>query len=90
MKESEIEKKVCEYAKGRGWLTYKFVSPSNKGVPDRVLLKRGVCIFIEFKAKGKLPTKLQAKVLASIHNQGFLTYVVDNVEEGKKIIDNYL
>ena len=62
MRESEIEKKVSNYAKTQGWLSYKFVSPSNRGVPDRIYLKAGKCIFIEFKAPKKKPTKLQDKM----------------------------
>lgn len=63
------------------------MSPSNRGVPDRILLKDGLCLFIEFKAQGKEVTKLQAKVISKIQAQGFLVYVVDNIEEGKKIVD---
>lgn len=89
MLESEIEKKVCKHAKDKGWLVYKFVSPNNKGVPDRIFLgEGGKIIFVEFKAPNKEPTKLQTHVINKIKALMFKVYVIDNIEEGKKIFDN--
>jgi len=85
MLESTIEKKVSDYAKEQGWLSYKFTSPSNRGVPDRLYLKEGVCIFIEFKAAGKKPSKLQDKIISRIRDQGFGVFVIDNINDGKHI-----
>ena len=87
MRESEIEKEVCLYAKSKGWLTYKFISPSSKGVPDRILLNNGKVIFIEFKANKKLPTKLQNKIISNIRSKNIQVYVIDNINDGKKLID---
>lgn len=85
MLESTIEKKVSEYAKSKGWLSYKFTSPSNRGVPDRIYMKNGICLFIEFKAPKKKPTKLQEKVIERIKAEDFLVYVIDSIDEGKNI-----
>ena len=85
MRESEIEKKVTAYAKQKGWLGYKFVSPSQRGVPDRLYMRQGRLIFIEFKAPGKKPTKLQQKIAANIEAEGFVVYIVDDIEAGKAI-----
>ncbi len=88
LKESQIEHKVCEYSKEVGWLCYKFSSPSNRGVPDRIFIKNSKLIFIEFKAFGKEPTRLQSFVHKKIRLAGFEVYVVDNFRDGKNIIDN--
>ena len=88
MIESTIEKKVSEFAKTQGWLTYKFTSPSNRGVPDRIYLKSGDCFFIEFKAPDKQPTKLQKKVIKRIENQDFYVYIIDSVENGRALFVN--
>lgn len=91
--ESYIENKVCDYAKSKGWLHYKFTSPSNIGVPDRIFMRLdtgvSVCFFIEFKAPGKKPTRLQSKVASLIMEQGFQVYVIDDVEVGKRLIDTF-
>jgi len=38
MLERDIERKVCEMAKVAGWLAFKFVSPAQRGVPDRIFI----------------------------------------------------
>lgn len=39
VRESDIEKKVCDRAKSLGWITPKFKSPMNRGVPDRIFMR---------------------------------------------------
>jgi hypothetical protein len=85
MRESLIERKVSEYAKSQGWLTYKFTSPSNRGVPDRIYLKDGICFFIEFKAPDKKTSKLQNKVIKRIQSKDFDVHIIDSLEEGKDL-----
>ncbi len=87
MKESIIESKVCKYAQSKGWLVFKFVSPGNRAVPDRVFIKNCVLFFIEFKAPGKKQTILQEKISKKLNNEGFEVFVVDDIEKGKQIID---
>lgn len=87
MKESIIEKKVTEYAKKKGWLCFKWSSPSQRGVPDRMYFKDFKVKMIEFKAEGKRPTKLQEKVHSNLYEQGFVVDVIDSIEAGKKVFD---
>ena len=47
-------------------------------------------LFVEFKAPDKHPTKLQIKVISRIETHGFSVYIIDNVEEGKKLADNFV
>ena len=89
MKESKIENEVCKYAKNLDWLCYKFSSPGNKAVPDRIFLKQGVIVFIEFKSTGKQPSKLQAKVIKRIRDEEFKVYVIDNVTEGYQVFEQF-
>ena len=64
MKESTIENYLVRRCKELGVLCYKFVSPSHRGVPDRLLIfPHGLVAFIELKAPGKSPTALQTTVL---------------------------
>ena len=87
MKERQIESKVVKKAKELGFLTYKFSSPSNRGVPDRIFISpHGKVFFIEFKSeKGKL-TKLQEKVIKDICNYGVGVFVTNSVEVGLQIL----
>ncbi len=89
MKEADIEKKVSLYAKNLGWLCFKFVSPSHRGVPDRIYFKRGKTLLIEFKALGKVPTLLQSSIIQKLLDENIPTFVIDNVEDGKKLFKLY-
>lgn len=88
MLERDIEKKVCQIGKDVGMLVYKFVSPGKRNVCDRIFLFNGRVFFIEFKAKGKKPTLAQLKHHEELRKQKITVYVVDNVEDGKGIIEN--
>lgn len=86
MLEKTIEKAVVDYAKKKGFLSYKWASPSNRGVHDRIFFKSCFVFTIEFKAPGKKPTKLQKRVADELNKQSISTFYVDNIAEGKKII----
>lgn len=56
MREREIEKKLVEGIKSMGGLAFKFSSPGNDGVPDRLaVLPGGIVYFVELKTdRGRL------------------------------------
>jgi hypothetical protein len=87
MRESTIERAVCAYAKSRGCLVLKLSGPNQKGQPDRMFIRGGRVLFIEFKAPGKKPTALQMKWIADLFLQGMSAYSCDDIEAGKKMID---
>lgn len=87
MLESKIENDVKDYAKKLGCLSYKFVSPSNRAVPDQLFIFEGRVFFIEFKAPGKKPTKLQSKIHKTMQSHGAEVYVIDDLQKGKDLID---
>ncbi len=82
MLERDIERKVCERAKRAGWLAFKFTSPQQRGVPDRLFIRDGQIVFIEFKRTGEQPTKLQARMIARLREAGCTVFVCDSVEGG--------
>ena len=88
MNESTIERSVCKYAKSNGCIVMKLSGPNQKGQPDRMFLRNGKVLFIEFKAPGKLPTKLQEKWIADLRWQGFQAWACDDITDGKWLIDN--
>ena len=57
LRESTIEKCVTQYAKKQGWLSYKWYTIHQKGLPDRLFLKQGNVLMVEFKRQGAKPTK---------------------------------
>lgn len=85
--EKVIERRVSEAARARGWATYKFTSPGNRAVPDRLFLRNGDAFFIEFKRRHKLPSLAQQREHDKIRARGFAVFVVDSVECGLALLD---
>lgn len=90
--EKDIENAVCKYARDRyGMKAEKFTSPGRRAVPDRIFSVHGpyvgVVFFIEFKAPGKTATKKQVKDHNERRAMGFKVFVVDDIDQGKKIVD---
>lgn len=53
MREGEIERRLSAGVQALGGTSYKFVSPGNSGVPDRIVIFPGGRVeFIEVKAEG--------------------------------------
>ena len=88
MLEKDIESKVCEYARSKGVLAYKFTSPARAAVPDRMFIAPdGRVWFCEFKRGGQKPTPAQEREHAKLRTQKVNVFVIDNVIEGKNMID---
>lgn len=89
MKESAIEARLVREVKKRGGLCYKFVSPDNAGVPDRIVITpEGQTIFVELKTLVGRLAKIQKWQLEEMRKRGAdvrvlygLDQVLDFVEE---------
>jgi hypothetical protein len=90
VRESQIELRVVKKAKELGFLSFKFSSPSNRGVPDRVFISsKGDVFFVEFKVKtGKL-TQLQQKVQECIESHNVKVFMINEVKIGEAILKQY-
>ncbi len=79
MREREIESYLRDQVRALGGRAYKFESPGNNGVPDRlILLPGGKVVFAELKAPGKKPTPLQLVQHRRIQELGFVVWVIDS------------
>jgi hypothetical protein len=88
MLEKQIEAKVCDYAKTKGVLAYKFTSPARAAVPDRLFIgPDGRMWFCEFKREGQKPTDAQDREHNRLRGHNVNVFVVDNVDSGKMVID---
>ena len=90
MKEAQIERKICKHAQKLGLLQYKFTSPGRAGVPDRLLIAQdGTVFMIEFKTPTGRLSALQINEHRRLNEHNIAVHVVDNVAEGKRIVDSY-
>lgn len=81
VKEKEVESYFCTQIKKLKGLPFKFISPGNAGVPDRLaILPKGIVIFVELKAPGKKTRALQDRKIARIKELGHWVEVLDSFE----------
>lgn len=88
--EETVETHLRDRAEALGFLCYKFTSPGNNGVPDRILIGHGATIFVETKAPGGKPRKLQQKVIDKINAHGGTALVASTEEEVDKILETII
>jgi hypothetical protein len=85
--EAKIEWAVVKYAESLGCIHRKMNGPGADGWPDRLFIcPRGIVVWIEFKAPGMLADPLQVVIIRRLKLRGQVVHVVDNTEDGKRII----
>ena len=73
--EKTTEKYLIDEVRKIGGRAYKFVSPGNTGVPDRlVCLPGGKAVFVELKSEGKHSTVIQKRQQGVLELLGFAVY----------------
>lgn len=78
MREKDVEQYLVKRVKECGGRAYKFVSPGNSGVPDRlVVVPNGITAFVELKAPGEKTRPLQNAQIARLKRLGQRVYVLD-------------
>lgn len=90
MRERDIEKYLREQVKAAGGRAYKWTSPGNNGVPDRiVILPGGRVVFIELKAPGGKPTQLQLVQHKQLRELGCRVLIIDSKDQVDSLIEAY-
>lgn len=85
--ESYVERKACKWAKSNGWFIRKLSWIGRPSAPDRFFAKGGRVVLIEFKRRGKKPTKLQAREIEELREAGVETYVCDNADDAITVLN---
>lgn len=86
--ESEIEKRLRDEIRNLGGLCFKWASPGNRGVPDRiVILKTGDVYFVELKTEIGRLSKIQIEQIRRLekrHANVRVIYGMDGLENFMK------
>ena len=84
--EKEVEARLRTRIKAAGGVSWKFVSPNNRGVSDRVALINGRTIYIEVKRDGEKMTALQKVFMHKVLDNGGEFALV----EGMSGVDDFI
>ena len=87
MQERDVESWLGKQIIKMGGLFYKWVSPGNAGVPDRiVILPGGVILFVELKTdRGRL-SLIQSHVQEEIRKRGGHVITIYGMEAAKQLV----
>lgn len=87
MLEKDIEKWLGDQVKNLGGLYYKFVSPGNRGVPDRIIVfPPGVTIFVELKTDKGRTSAIQDVQIKRLQRAGAPVRVVKGRTDAERLV----
>ena len=88
MTEREIEKKLADGVRKLGGRAYKFVSPGNDGVPDRIVVLPGISpVFVELKTETGRLSSLQNVQIKKLKDLGQDVRVLYGLEDVKRFLE---
>lgn len=88
MAEREIEKKLVDGVRKLGGRAYKFVSPGNDGVPDRIVVLPGISpVFVELKTETGRLSSLQNVQIKRLKDLGQDVRVLYGLEDVKRFLE---
>ena len=91
MKESEIEARLVKLVRGRGGLCYKFVSPGNRGVPDRIVITPdGRVFFVELKSQTGRLSELQKFQKSELEKRNVTVRVLNSVAAVQEFVEEMM
>lgn len=91
MKESQIEARLARMVRERGGLCYKFVSPGNPGVPDRLIITpEGRTVYAELKTVVGSLQRIQEWQIEEMRRRGADVRVLKGLEEVKAFVEEVL
>ncbi|WP_102412466.1 VRR-NUC domain-containing protein [Beduinella massiliensis] len=89
MRESQIEARMGQLVKKRGGLYYKFVSPGNPGVPDRIIITPdGRVVWVELKTEVGRLSNLQKWQIEEMRRRGMDVRKVSGWDEAKACVED--
>lgn len=89
MFEKDIERKLVAGVRKLGGRAYKWVSPGNDGVPDRIVVLPGMRpVFVELKAEGGRLSALQKVQIRCLLDMGQDVRVLKGIQEVEQFLED--
>lgn len=91
MREADIEARLVRMVRERGGLCYKWVSPGNTGVPDRIVITpTGRTIFVELKTSVGRLSAIQKWQRAQLEECGADIRVLRGMNQVRAFVEEVL
>ena len=91
MTESQIESRLVKMVRERGGLCYKFVSPGNPGVPDRIIITpQGRTVYVELKTEYGRLASIQRWQHEQMAARGIEVRIVRGLDQVKALVEEVL
>jgi hypothetical protein len=82
--EKTLEKYLCQKVKSLGGMCIKLTG--EVGIPDRLVIPGGKCIFVELKREGEKPRPIQDYRLQQLIFLGCNVLVIDSKEDIRDLL----
>lgn len=89
-REAALERSFCNRLRKAGCLVYKFVSPGNDGVPDRIVISEGQVIFVELKTERGDLAPIQKFQIKRLQDHGQAVRVLHGTAEVDRFVSDVL
>lgn len=91
MKESTIEARLVKLVRARGGLCYKFTSPGNPGVPDRIVITPdGRTIYVELKTEFGRLAEIQKWQHSEMRKRGADVRTLKGLDQVKAFVEEVM
>ena len=88
MREGSIESKLVRMVRERGGLCFKFVSPGNPGVPDRIVITpAGRTVYVELKTEAGRLAAIQKWQHEELRKRGADVRTLKGLEQVKAFVE---
>lgn len=89
VKEKQIETRLVNRVEKAGGIAWKFSSPQNASVPDRIVMLNFWMFFVELKRPGLDLTEKQEAKFALLRERGVQCWCISNYMEVDFLVDLY-
>ena len=73
------------FAQQKGWFQVKIEKTSVRGFPDRLFIRAGKTVYVEFKSEVGLLSDAQIRVIAQMREHGADVYIISSMVEANAI-----
>ena len=81
--EAKIQRDIIKELEARGWYVVKLIQTTKNGIPDLIIHKMGLTVYLEVKRPGHKLAVLQQLRFDELKALGIMAYMVSGVEDLK-------